>query len=60
MRDRFIEMANRLKDQIQNKLGLKPAALRSSLLAFLLKDQIQNKLGLKQFGNIRSVKNATA
>ena len=36
-----------LKDQIQNKLGLKPNTFTKSSPSSLLKDQIQNKLGLK-------------
>ena len=37
-----------LKDQIQNKLGLKPfSLLRFTYTNKSLKDQIQNKLGLK-------------
>ena len=36
-----------LKDQIQNKLGLKHTRSSRIELLKLLKDQIQNKLGLK-------------
>ena len=36
-----------LKDQIQNKLGLKLAFTTTSPAFKILKDQIQNKLGLK-------------
>ena len=36
-----------LKDQIQNKLGLKHDKLSQQELDYILKDQIQNKLGLK-------------
>ena len=37
----------RLKDQIQNKLGLKPDDILDRIDKGKLKDQIQNKLGLK-------------
>ena len=36
-----------LKDQIQNKLGLKQFPFQASAILSALKDQIQNKLGLK-------------
>ena len=38
---------NSLKDQIQNKLGLKQQILIHMIRNGKLKDQIQNKLGLK-------------
>ena len=37
-----------LKDQIQNKLGLKLNDEQKALIENKLKDQIQNKLGLKR------------
>ena len=47
----MIELINtetgELKDQIQNKLGLKRNKINLFLLSIGLKDQIQNKLGLK-------------
>ena len=36
-----------LKDQIQNKLGLKLLKMQTLIHLLKLKDQIQNKLGLK-------------
>ena len=38
---------NNLKDQIQNKLGLKLQRTLQEVGEEILKDQIQNKLGLK-------------
>ena len=37
----------KLKDQIQNKLGLKQQIMNGDQMYGFLKDQIQNKLGLK-------------
>ena len=36
-----------LKNQIQNKLGLKQSRSENSAYSMALKNQIQNKLGLK-------------
>ena len=38
-----------LKDQIQNKLGLKHVQNSGYAILKFLKDQIQNKLGLKPY-----------
>ena len=44
-------MPHELKDQIQNKLGLKPRCRTKNIHTNSLKDQIQNKLGLKPIGS---------
>ena len=45
----------KLKDQIQNKLGLKHARFAGTSTSGMLKDQIQNKLGLKPPNGVNSL-----